>query len=253
MLWSLLLPRYFCNDLIGWGLFLWNSTAATPTSSFWHKLSEKTLKLQSSASSTSINFVLVLSMNVVGWSLSIRRYGVGLMVSMCCSVSWKRFSSFCNELRCLDGGLSLYSCIMSWIGLVSGSVRCRTAALWQALARASSIGSKFAWVSTKSLSRSAVDTSVAKKNPFFNLPSPAIIGSPSPVSGPTPNCIFFGPLASFCFNIPLSHMDHHIVNPSSRPLIPGIYAPIPSFFLPQSEDLGTPCTSKSYSKSDLLF
>jgi len=32
----------------------------------------------------------------------------------------------------------------------------------------------------------------------------------------------------------------HIVNPSSRPLIPGIYAPVPSFFLPQSEDLGMP-------------
>ncbi|KAF8798088.1 aldolase [Phlegmacium glaucopus] len=33
---------------------------------------------------------------------------------------------------------------------------------------------------------------------------------------------------------------HHIVNPSSRPLTPGIYAPIPSFFLPQSEDLDIP-------------
>ena len=25
----------------------------------------------------------------------------------------------------------------------------------------------------------------------------------------------------------------------NRPLTPGIYAPVPSFFLPQSEDLGT--------------
>jgi 4-hydroxy-2-oxoglutarate aldolase len=39
----------------------------------------------------------------------------------------------------------------------------------------------------------------------------------------------------------------------SRPLAPGIYAPIPSFFLPESEDLGKRTYSPRFQRKAKLY
>lgn len=71
-----------------------------------------------------------------------------------------------------------------------------------------------------------------------------------PFSGRFPEFIYpnrsVSVLSFQTFNISFMAVNcHNIVNQSCRPLTAGIYAPIPSFFLPKSEDLGTLFTSKS--------
>ena len=73
VLWSSLVPRYFCSNLRGQAEFLQKSIAVAPMLLFWQELSEYILKSLSLFASDSIDFVLDSSIVVMGRSFLGRR------------------------------------------------------------------------------------------------------------------------------------------------------------------------------------